>query len=104
MSNKVGSQGAVFRCPACGSLTTDAYVKQMGSPHKLGAQMMAISLETEDGIKYIAPSEKQMHAANVPIPEDAPPEKYRIIRIGSHHLGSVSKTMRISSHRDSLLC
>ena len=27
MSNKVGSQGAVFRCPACGSLTTDAYVK-----------------------------------------------------------------------------
>lgn len=73
MSNKVGSQGAVFRCPACGSLTTDAYVKQMGSSHKLGAQMMAISLETEDGIKYIAPSEKQMHAANVPIPEDAPP-------------------------------
>ena len=56
MSNKVGSQGAVFRCPACGSLTTDAYVKQMGSSHKLGAQMMAISLETEDGIKYIAPS------------------------------------------------
>ena len=72
-SNKIGSQGAVFRCPVCGSLTTDAYVKQMGSSHELGAQMMAISLETEDGIKYIAPTEMQMHAANVPIPEDAPP-------------------------------
>ena len=31
----------------------NAYVKQMGSSHELGAQMMAISLETEDGIKYI---------------------------------------------------
>lgn len=74
-SNKIGSQGAVFRCPVCGSLTTDAYVKQMGSSHELGAQMMAISLETKDGIKYIVPSEKQIHAANVPIPEDAPPGK-----------------------------
>lgn len=72
-SNKIGNQGAVFRCPVCGSLTTDAYVKQMGSSHELGAQMMAISLETEDEIKYIVPSEKQIHAANVPIPENAPP-------------------------------
>lgn len=72
-SNKIGSQGAIFRCPVCGSLTTDAYVKQMGQAHQLGAQMMAIVLETEDGIHYIAPNDLQQSAANVPVPEDIPP-------------------------------
>lgn len=73
ISNKIGSQGAIFRCPACGSLTTDAYVKQMGQAHQLGAQMMAIVLETEDGIHYIAPNDLQQSAANVPVPEVIPP-------------------------------
>lgn len=72
-SNKIGSQGAIFRCPACGSLTTDAYVKQMGQAHQLGAQMMAIVLETEDGLHYIAPNDLQQSAANVPVPENIPP-------------------------------
>ena len=72
-SNKIGSQGAVFRCPVCGSLTTDAYVKQMGQAHQIGAQMMAIVLETEGGSRYIAPNVLQQAAANVPVPEDIPP-------------------------------
>lgn len=72
-SNKIGSQGAVFQCPVCGSLTTDAYVKQMGASHELGAQMMAISMETENGIQYIPPTALQQQAADVPIPEDVPP-------------------------------
>ena len=72
-SNKIGSQGAVFQCPVCGSLTTDAYVKQMGASHKLGAQMMAISVETENGIQYVSPTALQQQAANVPIPADVPP-------------------------------
>ena len=72
-SNKIGSHGAVFRCPVCGSLTTDAYVKQMGQAHRIDAQMMAIVLETEGGNRYIAPNERQRFAANVPIPEDIPP-------------------------------
>lgn len=72
-SNKVRSNGAVFRCPICGSLTTDAYVKQMGKSHQLGAQLMSIVLETEDGTRYIAPNKAQELAADVPVPEDIPP-------------------------------
>ena len=70
--NKISSNSAVFRCPACGSLTTDAYVKQMGQEHQLSAQMMAIVLETEDGTCYIAPTKAQELAADVPAPEDIP--------------------------------
>lgn len=72
-SNKISNNGAVFCCPACGSLTTNAYVKQMGQEHQLGAQMMAIVLETEDGTRYIAPNKAQELAADVPVPEDIPP-------------------------------
>lgn len=71
-SNKISSLGAVFRCPVCGSLTTDAYVKQMGKNHEIGAQMMAIALETEDGISYTVPNDIQESAAKVSIPEDIP--------------------------------
>lgn len=72
-SNKIGNVGAVFRCPFCGALTTDAYVKQQGQAHEIGAQMMAVVLETKEGARYIAPTDRQLSAADVPIPEDIPP-------------------------------
>lgn len=72
-SNKIGSNGAVFRCPVCGCLTTDSYVKQMGMDHQIGAQMMAIVLETKNGKQYISPTEAQERAAETAIPADIPP-------------------------------
>ena len=71
-SNKIGKQGAIFRCPVCGSLTTDSYVKQMGKEHQLGAQMMAVVIDTPNGKKYLAPNSRQEIAADVPVPEDIP--------------------------------
>jgi len=71
-SNKIGKQGAIFRCPVCRSLTTDSYVKQMGREKQLGTQMMAIVVDTPSGKCYFAPNEKQQTAASVPIPDDIP--------------------------------
>ena len=71
-SNKVGKQGAIFRCPVCGSLTTDSYVKQMGQEDQLGSQMMAVVVDTPSGKRYLAPNDKQEAAADVPFPEDIP--------------------------------
>ena len=72
-TNKVGSSGAKFRCPICSSLTTDDYVRRMGQRREIGTQMMAIVLETQSGTQYISPTVGQLQAADVPIPDDAPP-------------------------------
>ncbi len=72
-SGRLAPQGAVFRCPCCGSLTTDEYVRQAGQRREIGSQMMAVVLERENGTAYLAPSDAQLRAAAVPIPEDIPP-------------------------------
>lgn len=71
-TNKYGSYGAKFVCPACGEVTADDYVKRMGLTHQLGTQMMAVAYETTTGRIFKAPNEEQIAAANVPIPEDIP--------------------------------
>ena len=71
-TNKHGSSGAVFRCPACGTLTTDDYVKQEAVAHRLGARMMAVSVETDHGRICKAPSAEQEAAADMPAPETIP--------------------------------
>lgn len=40
-SFKIG-RSALFKCPCCGEVTTDAYVKQHGKAHELGCQLMAV--------------------------------------------------------------
>lgn len=71
-TNKYGKAGAIFRCPACGALTTDAYVKNEGKARRIGSKMMAIAVETEKGKIYKAPTPAQEHVANVSIPENIP--------------------------------
>ena len=70
-SNKYRT-GAKFVCPACGAMTTDDYVKSHGLAHKLGAQLMAMVVDTPNGRIYKAPTKEQENAANVPMPEDVP--------------------------------
>lgn len=72
-SNKVSGNGARFRCPVCGEITTDEYIKKMGTAHELGAQMMAVVTNTGGKKSFFVPSETQKAAANVELPEEIPP-------------------------------
>ena len=65
-------RGACFVCPACGNVTLDEYVKQEGREGRIGAQLMAIVAEGQNGREYIAPNAEHIHAAEVDKPEDYP--------------------------------
>ena len=70
-SFKVG-RSAVFKCPYCGEITTDAYVKQHGKTHEIGSQLMAVVGEGKHGRIYLSPDVEQTIAADVPAPESYP--------------------------------
>lgn len=70
-SFKVG-RSAIFKCPCCGEITTDAYVKKNGQLHKIGAQLMAVVAEGKRGRIYLTPDGEQRLAASVSKPEDYP--------------------------------
>lgn len=71
-TNKIGTIGARFRCPACGEITTIDYIRKAGEAHQYGAQLMAMVVDTPGGKAYKGPTERQETAANVPVPEDIP--------------------------------
>lgn len=71
-TNKYRNYGARFRCPACGEITADDYVKKMGLLHQLDSQMMVVVIESGNGKVYKAPSPVQEDAADIPFPEEIP--------------------------------
>ena len=68
---KIG-RSAVFKCPHCGEVTTDEYVKGMGLEKKLGSRLIAIVAEGSNGRVYLSPTPEQEIAANVSRPEQYP--------------------------------
>ena len=70
-SFKIG-RSALFKCPCCGEVTTDAYVKQHGKAHELGCQLMAVVGEGKHGRIYLSPDAEQAVAANIHAPESYP--------------------------------
>lgn len=54
---KVG-RGAQFKCPYCGSVADDRYVKKEGIAKRLSIQLMAIIAEGNKGRIYISPLEE----------------------------------------------
>lgn len=72
-TNKIGANGARFRCPACGEVTTDEYIKKMGAAHALGAEMMAVVTNTGGKKSFFVPDAEQKAAAGCKLPEDVPP-------------------------------
>lgn len=70
-SFKMG-RSALFKCPKCGEITTDSYVKQEGKSGKLGSQLMAIIAEEKRGRKYVQASAEQVAATQVERPENYP--------------------------------
>lgn len=71
-TNKHGSNGAKFICPACGQITKDEDVKKAGKAGQLGMQLMAVCVQSEEGRIFVEPNEEQILAAQVPRQEDLP--------------------------------
>ena len=70
-STKQG-KSAIFKCPVCGEVTTDAYVKEKGKKGEIGIKLMAIAADCKPGRAYVAPSFEQENATRVELPDDYP--------------------------------
>ncbi len=71
-SNKHGSNGSKFQCPACREITKDEYVKNTAKSGGLGMQMMAVSVLTKTGRIFAEPDDDQIRAADIPLVENPP--------------------------------
>jgi putative DNA methylase len=71
-TNKFSSYGAKFRCPLCGEVTTDEYVKEQGRNHAIGSQMVALLVEDESGKLFAEVDVVQEAAADISMPDDLP--------------------------------
>lgn len=72
------AQTAVFKCPACGQITPDAYVKECGVNHQIDSQLIAVV--ADDGKKrlYLEATAEQENAAAVKPPKKLPHGKLPI--------------------------
>lgn len=71
-SNKHGSNGSKFQCPACGEITKDEYVKASSKSGGLHMQMMAVSVLTKEGRVFVEPDDGLVVAEDVPSVEIPP--------------------------------
>lgn len=65
-------RGATFKCPCCGEITKDEYIKAEGKAHRIGSQLMAIVAEGKNSRIYLTPNEEHLLTACVEKPESAP--------------------------------
>ena len=72
IANVKAGRGAAFVCPACGHITTDAYIKEEALANRMGIQMMAVVVDGKSGRQYLTPDSIQIHAAEVEKPESYP--------------------------------
>ena len=70
-SYKTG-RGATFKCPCCGEVTLDEYVKQEGKNGRIGSQLMAIVAEGKRGRIYCSPNEEHTFTAQMEKPQGGP--------------------------------
>ncbi len=63
---------AVFRCPACGEITPDAYVKECGTNHEIHSQLIAIVADEGKKRLYIEVISEHEDMAVVPKPTKVP--------------------------------
>lgn len=66
------NRSAVFKCPCCGEITSDTYVKSNGVNGEIGSQLMAVVAEGKHGRSYITPDHTQILLASIERPEDYP--------------------------------
>lgn len=70
-SNKM-SRSAVFKCPSCGEVTLDSYVKESGEKGEIGVRLMAIVAAGERERIYLSPTDEQETFAQTTIPDAYP--------------------------------
>lgn len=66
------AQTAVFKCPVCGEVTPDAYVKECGVNHKIYSQLIAIVADEGKKRLYLEATNEQEKAAQVNVPKNIP--------------------------------
>ena len=66
------ARGAKFKCIKCGGSTTPEYIKDEAIAGRMGATLMAVVAEGNNGRIYVAPDEIQRTTANVEKPENYP--------------------------------
>lgn len=66
------AQTAVFKCPVCGEVTPDAYVKECGINHQIQSQLIAIVADEGKKRQYLKASTEQETIANIPQPAKVP--------------------------------
>ena len=72
LTNKFPGQGARFRCPACGTVSSEDYIKKSGRENKYGSALMAVLLDDNGNRSFRVADDIQVQTASVPAPEDAP--------------------------------
>ena len=72
LTNKFPGQGARFRCPSCGTITADEYIKKSGRDNKFGSAIMAVLVDENGKRTFREAEDIQINAASIPMPEDAP--------------------------------
>lgn len=65
-------KGALFKCPFCGVVTTDEYVKTQGKANKISCRLMAIAVNGKSGREYYPATCEQEYAADIEKPVDYP--------------------------------
>lgn len=68
---KIG-RGAKFRCLVCGEIAPDQHIKDEGMAGRMGAQLMAIVTEGQNGRNYYAPTPEHEQIARQAQPTWAP--------------------------------
>lgn len=67
------AQTAVFKCPTCGDITTDAYVKEYGRANRFGSQLIAIVADNKKRRLYLDPTYEHINAAKTERPKSIIP-------------------------------
>lgn len=63
---------AVFKCPVCGEITPDSYVKECGVNHQISSQLIAIVADEGKKRLYLEPTIEHETAADVLPPRNVP--------------------------------
>ncbi len=66
------AQTAVFKCPVCGEITPDSYIREYGVKHKFRSQLIAIVSEEGRKRLYAEPDKEQKEAEAIKAPKRIP--------------------------------
>ncbi len=66
------ARGAKFKCILCGEATTGEYIKSEALSQRMGAKLMAVVAEGNNGRLYITPDSEQIQKPQCPKPDEYP--------------------------------